>query len=187
MSPAREHLFSEPLPPAVVLDVDFVVNVLHEGEELHAECLEFATRMYNADVIVVHTSLLRVEFWNGWRRAVAQRGLPPEVAISPPLLPDATAERRRLYRLGESYLKDFLRAFRRYEIRLGARLLDQALGLIASYNLRSLDACLAASALRAGVPDVVSLDGVFRRVDGIDLWNNDIPSRRAARPAGGRR
>src|SRR3989304_9978158 len=120
MSPAREHLFSEPLPPAVVLDVDFVVNVLHEGEELHAECLEFATRLYNADVIVVHTILLRVEFWNGWRRAVQQRGLPTEIAMSPLLLRDPAAHRRRVDRGGAGYLKEVPGAFQRYETRVGA-------------------------------------------------------------------
>jgi len=50
--------------------------------------------------------------------------------------------------------------------------------LMGTYNLTSHDACVAAVRLRANVPDVVSLDGVFRRVDHLELWNNRLPERR---------
>ena len=51
MAPARERMFDEePLPTAVVLDSDFVINVLHENEEFHAECMEFAYRLVDANV-----------------------------------------------------------------------------------------------------------------------------------------
>ena len=84
MAPGQEHMFDEePLPTAVVLDSDFVINVLHENEEFHAECMEFAYRLIDASVIVVYSNLLRVDFWHGWRSAVNAKGLPPEVASRP--------------------------------------------------------------------------------------------------------
>jgi len=182
MAPAREHMFNEePLPPAVVLDSDFVINVLHENEEFHAECFQFAGRLLDANTVIVYSNLLRIEFWNGWRSAVDHRGLPAEIVAEPLLLPDPVAERQRLYRVGDRYFRDFLTLFDRYEVRIGARLLDRALYLIGRFNLRSLDACVAACALRSDVPHIASLDGSFRRVDGIELWNNDVPGRRERR------
>ena len=54
MAPATDHNFrEEPLPQAVVLDADFVVNVLHEGEEYHKDCLRFAVRLLRDNVSVV--------------------------------------------------------------------------------------------------------------------------------------
>jgi len=182
MVPALEHRFTEePLPLAVVLDSDFVINVLHENEEFHAECFQFAGRLLDADTVIVYSNLLRIEFWNGWRSAVDHRGLPPEIAAEPPLLPDPVAERQRLYRVGDRYLRDFLRLFKRREVKVGARLLDTALALIGHYNLKSLDACVAACALHSGVPHIASLDQGFLKVDGIELWNNGVPGRRERR------
>jgi predicted nucleic acid-binding protein len=135
----------------------------------------------DANTVIVYSNLLRIEFWNGWRSAVDHRGLPPEIAAEPPLLPDPVAERQRLYGVGDRYLRDFLRLFERREVRVGARLLDTALALIGRYNLKSLDACVVACALHSGVPHIASLDQGFLRVDDIELWNNDVPGRRERR------
>jgi predicted nucleic acid-binding protein len=182
MALAQEHAFDEePLPSAVVLDSDFVINVLHENEEFHEECKEFAQRLSENDVVVVYSNLLRVDFWHGWRRAVNARGLPPEVASQPVLLTDPGAERERWYRHGDDYLKTLLSLYDRYEVRIGSRLLDRALRLMARYNLKSHDACVAAIAFHTEVTDIVSLDKDFLRIDGLHVWNNRIPARRAAR------
>lgn len=182
MSLAEQHLFDEePLPSAVVLDSDFVINVLHENEEFHEECRLFAARLFDAGVAVVYSNLLRVDFWQGWRSAVNARGLPPEVASQPPLIDDPAVQRQRWYQHGDDYLRTFLSLFDRYEVRIGTRLLDRALRLMAQYNLRSHDACVAAIALHTEVLDVVSLDADFLPVDGLRLWNNGIPARRAER------
>ena len=119
MSPAQQVNFDEPLPLAVVLDSDFVINLLHENEEFHEH--------------------------------------------------------------GDQYLRTFLDLFDRYEVRIGTRLLDRALQLMARYNLKSHDACVAAIAFHTDVADVVSLDKDFLRVDGLRVWNNGIPARRAGR------
>ena len=182
MAPAKEHKFDEePLPMAVVLDSDFVISVLHENEEFHTECMDFAYRLINGNVIVAYSNLLRVDFWQGWRRAVNARGLPPEVAAQPMLVADAAAERERWYRHGDDYLKSLLRLFDRYEVRIGKRLLDRALRLMARYNLQSHDACVAAVATHTQVDHVVTLDRRFLRVADLHIWNNGIPARRAAR------
>jgi predicted nucleic acid-binding protein len=158
----------------VVLDTSFVVNVLHENEGYHRPCLAFANRLIRDDVLIVYSSLLRLEFWHGWARAVRNRGVPRAIVEQPSLLPEPASERARAFAIGDRYLKDFLAMFRGYEIRIGARVLDEALRLMSLYNLGSHDACMAAIAFRAGVPDLVSLDRKFRRVDGIQLWNNHI-------------
>lgn len=176
---ASERRFEErPLPSAVVLDTSFVINVLHEGEDVHAGCLRFAERLRTADCIVVYSNLLRMEFWHGWARAVRLRGVPAKLLQEPMLMPDEASERTRGFAVGDKYLKDFLALFRRYEIRIGARLLDRALDIMSNYNLTSHDACVVAIAGYTDTPDIVSLDSKFRRVDGIQLWNDLIPTRR---------
>jgi predicted nucleic acid-binding protein len=82
------------------------------------------------------------------------------------------------FSVGDQFLKDFLSQFRRYEIRIGTRLLDRALPLMARYNLSSHDACVAAITFHADVEHLVSLDRKFVRIDGLSLWNNRIPERR---------
>ena len=180
---ATQRLFhEEPLPRAVVLDTSLVVHVLHENEDFHRECLAFAQRLVDAGVLLVYSNLLRMEFWHGWARAMRIRGIPGELLQQPPLLPDPGSERVRAFLIGDRYLRDFLSLFRRYEIRIGTRLLDCALSLMAQYNLASHDACVIAMASHAGVPDVASPDAKFRRIDGIQLWNDAIPERRRLAP-----
>jgi len=181
MAPAQEHTFDEePLPQAVVFDCDFVINVLHENEDFHEECARFAGRLLEGGVGVVYSNLLRVDFWQGWRRAVNLRGLPAEIGGEPVRIRDAARQREEWYQLGDEYLKLFLGLYDRYEVRVGPRLLDRAVKLMGRYNLGSHDACLAAIAFHTDVLDIVSLDKDFQRVDGIHLWNNDIPGRRRA-------
>jgi predicted nucleic acid-binding protein len=181
MAPAQEHMFDEePLPPAVVFDCDFVINVLHENEDFHDECAGFAGRLFDRGVGIVYSSLVRVDFWQGWRHAVKQKGLPLEIGGEPVRIRDLAKQREEWYQLGDQYPKLFLSLYDRYEVRVGPRLLDRAVKLMGRYNLGSHDACLAAIAFHTDVTDIVSLDADFRRVDGIHLWNSDIPARRLA-------
>lgn len=170
-------------PWAVVLDADFVIHILHEGEEFHEECAAFAERLIDADVTIVHTQLLRLEFLNGWRDAIIRRGIPHDLvalALGGRSIADPAAERDALYRLGDEYLSFFLSRFNRFDVRLSARLQDRARRLMARYNLKSLDACVVAAAFQTNVTSIASLDRRFRRVDDIHLWNDHIPARRQA-------
>ncbi len=179
MAPATQHGFDEePLPDAVVLDADFVVSVLHEGEEFHEECTAFAGRLFRGSVPIVYSQLLRLEFLSGWRSAMNRRGFPPGLVRQGRLIADPQSQREALYRLGDEFLLDFLRLFDRYEVRLSARLQDRALGFMGRFNLKPMDACLVACAFQSDVPHIASLDRDFRRVDDVHLWNDHIPSRR---------
>lgn len=102
------------------------------------------------------------------------------MAPDPIQVADRARQRERWYKHGDEYLKTFLSLFDRYEVRIGPRLLDRALSLVSRYNLRPHDACVAAIAFHTQVVDVVSLDADFLPVDGLHLWNNGIPARRAA-------
>lgn len=167
----------EPPPRAVVLDSDFVINVLHENEDFHSECLAFAGKLASHGTRVVCTPLLRLEFWQGWRRAIRLRGLPSGLST----LVGGDSEAERLFRVGDAYLKQFLDLFGKFEAPLDGDLLDEALKLAARLNLRSHDPCIAALSAYTQVGDVVSLDKDFLRVDGLRLWNNNIPARRSAK------
>ncbi len=180
MAAATEHRFSEePLPQAVVLDADFVVNVLHEREEFHKDCTVFASRLFDENVPIVYTQLLRLEFMSGWQKAVTRGGIPANM-LRDLNVSDPGDDLVRLYKLGDEYLSVFLSLYGRYEVRLSARLQDQARRYMAEYNLRPMDACLVASAHRTGIHDLASLDADFRRVGWLHLWNDHIPARRKA-------
>ena len=178
MAPAVEHAFTEPLPSAVIVDADFVVNVLNEAEEFHNDCTLFARRLLASDVLVVYSQLIRLEVIAGWRNSIRQSRLPAVVrgrqAGALPALEEG-------YRAGLSLLARFLSAFRRREVRLSIRLQEAAVPYMARHNLRPMDACLVAAAFTAGVPHIASLDRDLRKVDGIELWNDRIPARRRRR------
>ena len=80
-----------------------------------------------------------------------------------------------------SYLQWFLTAFEQLfgqfewsEAVLTSGVRAQALQYVADYNLETHDAVHLASAFRHGVIDLASLDEAFRRVDGLNLWNDLI-------------
>ena len=183
MTPAIEHGFlEEPLPEAVVLDADFVISVLHEGEEYHQNCVDFAARLFEEDVPVVHSQLLRLEFMSAWQKVVRRHGVPETILPwQGRLLTDPLEERSALYKLGDEFLSDFLSLFERYEVRLSARLQDRSRSLMATYNLKPMDACLVACAFQTEVVHIASLDADLRKVDGLHLWNDHIPAKRQAR------
>ena len=155
------------------------MSVLHDDEDFHSECLNFARRLQSAGSGLVYSNLLRLEFWQAWRRATARRGLPSYSISEPDWQPPASPSRTDVYQIGDRFLRDFLRNYNVWEISIGSRLLDGALQLMGRYNLKSHDACVAALAFQSGFTDIVSLDRDFRRLDGVRLWNNGIPGRRA--------
>jgi predicted nucleic acid-binding protein len=55
-------------------------------------------------------------------------------------------------------------------VRVNRRVLKSMVGLMGTYNLRSLDAMQVASALDVHCRDIVSLDDDFKRVSEIRLW-----------------
>ena len=179
---ATEHAFNEdPLPEAIALDADFVVSVIVQSEEFHTACRSFSSRLLRSGVTVVHSPLLGFEFLRAWQKAVNLGAISKALLPQQALWDDPVREREELFALGDEYLDDFLSLFERYEVRLTSRVQVQTRGIMAHHNLKPMDACLVACAARVGTEHVASLDRDFRRVDGIHLWNNFIPSKRLTR------
>lgn len=181
MAEATERSFLEgPLPKAVALDADFVISVLNKGEQFHQECLSFAERLSRSRAAIVYSPLLRLEFLHGWFKAINTGGVTVNLLQQRPLLRDAAHVRELLLKFGDDALTSFLNQFDQYEVRLTVRLHNEVGRAMAEHRLRPMDACLVAAARRTQVNHIVSLDRDFQRVDGIDLWNNHIPSKRKA-------
>ena len=180
MAAVQQSFTDEPLPEAVVFDADFVVSALSEQEEFHATCRHFASRLLRSGVTVFYSQLLRIEFLSAWQNALRRRGIPKDLMPQPRLLEDRAAERSAIYAMADDYLLTFLRSFQSAEVRLSSPLQDVAREYIAVYDLKPMDACLVATAVRSGADNIVSLDNDFTKVDGIHLWNDNIPAKRQA-------
>jgi predicted nucleic acid-binding protein len=178
MSPAEEHLFSETPPGYLLLDTNFVVATLVAGDPRHEECLSFAGRLQDAGTVIAYSTLLRLEHLNAWRNLLKDGLLPPEPGPQLRLeLNVAEDDRSHWLRVADILLGQFLAQFPRTEIRLNQRVVSLAIELVGRFNLQSYDAVHVASAFHAGCTDIASLDKDFRRVEGIDLWNNRLRPR----------
>jgi predicted nucleic acid-binding protein len=179
--PAVERGFrTRRLPELVALDADFVVNVAITTEEFHRPCLSFSDRLRVDGVRIVFSPLLRLEFLQAWRKALNRGAMATMIARQGRLWDDPVEERQEYFARAERLFESFIDQFSRVEVRLDQRLQRETREQMAQHNLNSMDACLLATALRAGTDHIVSLDSDFRRVDGIDLWNDNIPAKRQA-------
>jgi len=169
--PAREKSFTRDDPPELILlDSSFVVATLVAGEKYHEACLDFATRLLSARSTIVHSSVLKVEYLNVWRKLIQRGLLPPEPSGQLQLKLGIPEERPHWFRVAEMLLMRFLAQFPRREVRVNQRVLKSMVRLMGTYNLRSLDAVQIASAFDVQCRDIASLDEDFRRVDEIRLW-----------------
>ena len=179
---ATEHDFSDtPLPRILALDADFVVSVIVESEPFHETCAKFSARLVRESVTIVHSPLLRLEVLRAWQKAINSKALPQSILPQRLLWDDPASERRLSYQLANDYLDEFLGLFRRLEVRLTSRIQRRTWQLMATHGLKPMDACRLACAMHTGSPHIASLDRDFRRVDGLHLWNDLIPSKRQAR------
>ena len=174
--PASEHAFSDLLPPRLYLDTDVVIAALVTTERHHERSRAFVERLARREqTVVVVSSLLWIEYANAAMRERFRQ-----------TLPSSDQRRFRLHRWQEAsvrrlYLQSFVRAldgllelFEWEEVALTTDVRNAALAYIASHNFRPHDAVHLASAVQAGVTDLASLDESFRRVDGLQLWNDLI-------------
>jgi len=179
--PAIERLFIDgPLPETVALDTDFILTVLVGSESFHLPCTEFTRLLVRERVRVTYSPLLRLEFLHAWQKAMRRKSLPDSLTLQQRLWDDAADERRALYEIAERLLDDFLDLFAHYQVRFTKALQRETREQMALHNLKPMDACLVASAYRAGTNHIVSLDSDFRRVDDLHLWNDLIPAKRQA-------
>lgn len=178
---ATEHGFREAnFPHLVTIDADFVVSAIVETELFHRECLAFSRRLRIESIRVVSSPFLRLEFLQAWRKALTRHAVPRSAALQTRFWEDPSEGRMAYFERGEQLFDAFMDLFSYVETRLSRPLQRETRVQMAQHNLNSMDACLLASARRAGTDHIVSLDSDFRRVDDIHLWNDNIPAKRQA-------
>lgn len=168
--PANLQSFNdEPLPEAVVVDSSFFFEAVIDplsADSRRTRTREFAKRSPDGGVLVVYSSLVYVEAPQYWRRLLARGALPvPQPSLDP------SVDRRSAYRAATELLREFLGKFSSQEVTLTPHLVDVATGLAGFYNLRAIDAFTVALAEITSIPDLVTLDRDFRRVDGLVVWS----------------
>lgn len=173
---ARQHLFSEEPPGAVVVDTSYIIEALFEGGMFHEECAAFANELLVRNVILIYSPLLFLETPQAWRRLWKRGLLPPPIPGS--LWVDDPSIRKQMFENADRVLNNFLELFEVYEVRLTKRLLIRTRDTTAQYDLGSHDSLVVATALNIGVSDIVAIDEHFLSVENVDVWNKDIPSRR---------
>ena len=114
---------------------------------------------------LVWSPLVFLEAPQCWRKLYRKGALPAkptsanDTIVQADAFADATAQLRR-----------FLGGYETYEVLLTDDVLDLAARQAGQYNLKSHDSVFVAITSTAGVYDVVALDGKFRRVEHVTLW-----------------
>ncbi len=192
MGRAILHDPPDPLPPAIALDTSFLVKVLNQRDPQSRRAYQlYEGLVRQGAVCAICWPILRLEFWFAWDRAVnalsarelealareVRAVLTGEAELELRGPKPATPEAARDHRLGEGerLLDVLLSTLRVARMRLTGALLDEARAIIVSSGLKPLDAVVCAVARQAAEatgtpPSVISLDGDFRRVDGLHVW-----------------
>ncbi len=172
--PATEHLFSEPAPPRLYIDTDIVLAYLNANESLHTRCIPFFESIaLNRGTELYTSSLLWLEFAHVITREAFRTRLPESVQRRFRLDRWHDAQVRSAYL--EANLRDLselLGQFVLHEVALTPAVRTLAVEQMARFALGSQDATHLASASLAGVDGFASFDEAFRRVDGLQLWND---------------
>lgn len=167
--PATLRSFDDtPLPASTVVDSSFLFEALidpRDGDDRHARCQKFAQALRDSGTTLVWSPLVFLEAPQCWRKLYRKGALPAEptsandTIVQADAFADATAQLRR-----------FLGGYETYEVLLTDDVLDLAARQAGQYNLKSHDSVSVAITSTAGVYDVVALDGKFRRVEHVTLW-----------------
>lgn len=175
--PATERSYTADLPSArLYLDTDFLINCLFTTEPHHGRCRAFMVRLFQHGLTTLYLSTLT---WMEYAHVIAKesfrKGLPPAFAQQFQLDQwDQPLTRDAYMGAMLSALQKLLDKFDWEEISLTADVRRRATQFMAEYKLDSHDAVHLASANYVGVFDLASLDRVFRRVDGLYLWNDQL-------------
>ena len=175
--PAAERSFSDPPPDRLYVDTDIAISHLVSSQPHHARCMGFLENLARYGTVIYLSSLTWMEYVHVITRERFRQALPEE-----------TRSRFRLDRWEESRvreqfvvasvhaLEELLNEFEWVEVFLTSDIRVDALRLVARYSLDGQDAIHLASALHEGVTDFAGFDAHYRRVDGIQLWNDRIHS-----------
>jgi predicted nucleic acid-binding protein len=174
--PALDRSFLEPIPDQLYVDTDIFVNYLFSSQPHHARCRAFLDRLQASVQTTLYVSPL------SWLELA-------HVISRPSFRDELTDELQRRYRVGrwhqpeirQAYLDGLLGEFDALlsqfawvEVPMSPLVRRLAVRFMAEYGLGSQDASHLASAAHAGVADFASFDAVYRRVDGLSLWNDRI-------------
>lgn len=176
--PANEHRFAEPPPTRLYLDTDIAVAYVIQNHPHHERVLGFLDRLArHGNTSLSISSLLWMEFVNVVTRETFRRELPVELHRRFRLARWHEAGVRQTYlRFMERSLTVLLDQFAWDEVSVTPAVRALALRAVTHYNLRPYDAVHLACATISGVTDIASFDKAFRRVDGLNLWNDLIHS-----------
>ncbi len=172
--PATEHLFSEPAPPRLYIDTDIAIAYLNANEPLHARSiLLFESLALNRGTELYASSLLWLEFAHVVTREAFRSRLPASVRRRFRLDRWHDAQIRSAYLEAHLHdLNELLSQFVLHEVALTPAVRTLAIELMARFALGSQDATHLASASLGNVDGIASFDEAFRRVDGLQLWND---------------
>lgn len=174
---AIEHSFSDYPPRHLYVDTDILIAALITTEPQHARCRDCLPNVIAIGLTTVYVSAITwLEYLNVIKGDAFRQRLPVEMRQHYSL------ERWQEKSVRASYftdlLDDFEQLFRQFkeliEISLVPEVRIAAIGYAVEYDLRRLDAVHLASAIKMGIFDFASLDGSFRRVDNLHLWNDLI-------------
>ena len=174
--PATEQSFLAPLPSQIYVDTDIVIAHLIAPDPHHERCRSFLQRIAMEGCTTLYiSSLTWLEFANVTMKLQFRERL-PDIWQQQFRFGrwQQTSVRRAYLDFLLSELERTLSQFSWYEVPLLPEIRATAMEYISMYNLRPHDAAHLASASSAGVSDMASLDGAFRPVDGLILWNDRI-------------
>jgi predicted nucleic acid-binding protein len=174
--PAIERGFDEMPPSRLYLDTDFVITYLVSTQRHHARCQAFVERLGEMGLTTIFVSpLVWLEFAHVITRESFRAALPPDLTDSLQVSRWQESLVRQTYiQAFLGLLEAFLAQFEIVEIPLATDVRVHALQNVALYGLDTHDAAHLATAISAGVLDLASFDGGFRRVDGLYLWNDHV-------------
>ena len=170
--PARRHAFTDsPLPSIIVVDSSFIFEALIDsGQGRYVATHDFAERLRATNARLVFSGLLFIEAPQCWRRLYRKGVLIPSQRSTDPV-----TDRLNAFAQADQSLQTFLAAFNSSQIRVSPRIIGTASRLVATYELQSHDAVVAAVAQEIKIRDIAATDQGFRRIDDIELWDGLFP------------
>jgi predicted nucleic acid-binding protein len=179
--PATERSFTDAPPARLYVDTDIFVSYLDGTQPHHTRCKAFLEALAEGGLTEIFiSSLTGLEFAHVVMRENFRSNLPPELW-----------RRYRLHRWNEplvrqAYLQALIKTFESVltqfkwaEVSLTPAIRIAAIRAMGQHNLGSQDAVHLVSARHAGLSDLASLDERYRRVDGLNLWNDRIHTRQS--------